>query len=70
MYIYDNASLNYSKNEKCFDKSWGENKKKHILCSIFPPKNLAVNETMWKSMVEPDRPQLTTKHGACALHAG
>jgi len=35
--------------------------KTHILCSVtfFPPENLAVDEIMWKSIVQPDRPQMT-----------
>jgi hypothetical protein len=27
--------------------------------NFFPPENLAVYEIMWKSTVEPDRPQMT-----------
>jgi len=34
-----------------------------------PSKNRAVCEIMWKGMVQPDRPQMTTQYGACALHA-
>ena len=37
--------------------------KTHILCSITstppPSENLAVYETMWENIVEPDRPQMT-----------
>ena len=33
-------------------------------------KNHAVYEITWKNMVEPERPQMTIKYGACALRAG
>jgi hypothetical protein len=33
---------------------------KHILCSITFSENRAVYEIMWKNMVQPDRPQMTT----------
>jgi hypothetical protein len=32
--------------------------------------NRAVYEITWKNMVQPDRPQMTIKYRACALHAG
>ena len=35
--------------------------KTHILCSVTsptPPENRAVNEIMWKNIVDPDRPQM------------
>ena len=42
--------------------------KTHIeFSSIFPPQISDIYEIMWKSMVEPDRIQMT-KYGACALH--
>jgi hypothetical protein len=43
--------------------------KTHILCSITFSANRAVCEIMWKSMVEPDRPQMTiyTAHALCML---
>jgi hypothetical protein len=34
------------------------------------PENRSVYEVMWKHMVEPKRPQMTIKYGACALNAG
>jgi hypothetical protein len=34
--------------------------RKHILFLIFFSENLAIYEIMWKNMVEPDRPQMTT----------
>ena len=30
----------------------------------------AFYEIMWKFTVQQDRPQMTTQHGDCALHAG
>ena len=33
-------------------------------------ENRALYELMSKNMVQPDRPQMTVKYGACALHAG
>jgi len=32
-------------------------------------ENRAVYKTMWKNMVNLDRPQVTIQYGACALHA-
>ena len=36
--------------------------KTHILCSFFPPENRAVYENVWKSTVQPGRPQMTAWH--------
>jgi hypothetical protein len=33
-------------------------KSKQILCSIISSKNRGVCETMWKNIVEPERPQI------------
>jgi len=41
-----------------------------ILRSIAFFENRDVYEIMWENTVEPDRPQMTTQHGACALRAG
>jgi hypothetical protein len=50
------------------DKSRRENKKKNIyICSVtFYPKI----ETIWKNIVEPGRPEITTQYGAYAINAG
>jgi hypothetical protein len=32
-------------------------------------ENRAVDEIMWKNMVEPDRPQMAIEYGAYAFHA-
>ena len=42
----------------------------HILYSITLLRKSAVNEIISKNVVEPERPQMTTQYGACALHAG
>jgi hypothetical protein len=35
--------------------------KTNFMCrSFFPPENRALYEIMWKNMVEPDRPQIST----------
>jgi len=34
------------------------------------PESRVVCKTMWENMVEPDRPQMTIKYGACAMHVG
>jgi len=47
--------------------------KTHILSSITPPsrpKIVPFIEIMWENIVQPDRPQMTIKYSACALHAG
>jgi len=44
------------------DKSSGENQNTHFVFNNFhppPSENLAVYETMWENIVEPDRPQMT-----------
>jgi hypothetical protein len=33
-------------------------------------ENCAIREIMCKSVVQPDRTQMTVQHGACASHAG
>jgi len=33
--------------------------KTHVLCSVIFSENCAVFETIWKNMIEPDRPQMT-----------
>ena len=46
--------------------------KKHMYIFRFspPPLNRTVRQTMWKNVIEPDRPQMTIEYGACSLHAG
>jgi hypothetical protein len=52
------------------NKSCRENQNIHFIFSNFFPENRAVCEIMWKNVVEPERPQLTTQYGGCALNAG
>jgi hypothetical protein len=52
-----------------FQTKFVEKIKAHILSSVtFFFENGAVDEIMWKNIVERSRPQL--QYGACALHAG
>jgi len=41
----------------------------HLMVNNFS-ENGAVYEIMGKNHVEPDRPQMKTQYGACAVHAG
>jgi hypothetical protein len=41
-----------------------------IKTTLFFPEIRAVCETLWENMAEPDRPQMTIKHGACVMLAG
>ena len=42
-----------------------------ILRSIMSfPENRDINDIMWENAVESERPQMTQKSRACALHAG
>ena len=48
-----------------------EKTKTHIVYPMtFFLENPAFYEVMWKNTVQPDRPQMTIQHRACALHAG
>jgi len=62
IYISDHLTLNPSYCEKCFRQKL-DSKSKHIFlaCSIIPPENLAVYDTIWKNNVEQDRPQMTIR---------
>jgi len=51
------------------DKICIKNQNTHFVCNnLFPPEGHAVCEIMWKNMLQPDRPQLTTLYSSCALH--
>jgi len=55
------------------DKSCRENQYTlFVSCAIifFFPWNHAVHETMWKTLVEPDRPQMTIQQTECTMHVG
>jgi hypothetical protein len=51
------------------DKSCGENQSTHFMFNDFFSENLDVYEIMSKNVVEPERRQMTTQHGAYVLHA-
>lgn len=51
------------------DNGWRENQMTHFVFNNFFPEILDVYEIVWENMVDPDRPHMTTQHGACALHA-
>jgi len=55
-------------------KKVAEKIKTHVLCSItlffLFYFILLENLTVYEDTVEPDRPQMSIKYGACALHAG
>jgi hypothetical protein len=44
--------------------------KTQIFFNNFFSENRTFYEIIWKKLVEPERPQITTKFGACALRAG
>jgi hypothetical protein len=52
------------------DKSCREPQNTHFMFDNFFYGNCAVYTIMWKNMVEPGRPQMTTEFGACTLHTG
>jgi uncharacterized membrane protein YcjF (UPF0283 family) len=53
-------SLHSSYNDERFGQNFRENQNTHTLCSkkIPPPPNHALNEIMWKNIVEPGRSQM------------
>jgi len=64
MHIFDRASLISFEKEKFFQTEVVEKIKTHTLCSIsfFFFENRVFYEIMWKNIVEPSRPQMTTWH--------
>jgi len=59
MYIYNNISLNSSQNKKCCIQKAQRNSKHIFYIENFFSENHPVNDTMWKYVVQPDRPQMT-----------
>ena len=59
MYSYDILSLKSSLNAKCFRRRCTENQNTHFMLSAFFSENRAVYELIWKSTVQPHRPQMT-----------
>jgi hypothetical protein len=68
MYVYDNISLNSSKNDKCLNKICIEYRHVFLFSNFFCEICFPC-EITWK-VVEPDRAQVAIKYGSCALHAG
>jgi hypothetical protein len=52
-------SLNSSQNEARFRQKLYRKSKHIFYVQKYFPKNHAVDEIMWKNMVQPDRPQMT-----------
>jgi len=64
MYIYDNISLNFQRIKNVSEKVV-QKIKTHILCSVISfTENDAVQEIMWKNVVQPDRSQIEILHSA------
>ena len=69
MYIYDNILLSSSDSEKFFKQKLLRKSKHTFYVQQLFLENCVIYKIMWKSMVEPDRPQMTNivwcKHFAC-----
>jgi hypothetical protein len=52
------------------DKSCRENQDTHFMFNSFFFENHTIYEIMSKNMVQPERPQMTSQHGAYKSHAG
>jgi hypothetical protein len=61
-YTYDNISLSFSLNEKCFRQKLQKQPKHTFYVQYLFSKNCAIIEIMWKNTVQPDRPQMTVWH--------
>jgi hypothetical protein len=46
------------------DKSCRGNKDTHFMLKISFFENRAVNEVMWKNLIQPDKPKITLQYGA------
>ena len=51
------------------DQSCKGNENTHFTFNYIFSDNCVIYEIMWKNMVQPDRPQMTTYYGACILYA-
>jgi len=61
--MYENISLDFSWNEKCFKQNLYRKPKQHTHCmfsNFFPPESCAVCE-MWINFVQPGRLHMTTR---------
>jgi hypothetical protein len=52
------------------DKRYRENRNTYFIFNNFFSENRVVREIMSKNMVKSEGPQMTSQHGAYALHAG
>ena len=59
MYSYDNISLNSSYYEKFFRQTYSEYQYTHFMSNNVSSENLVDCDTMWKNVVQPDRPLVT-----------
>ena len=57
------------KTKKFSGKSCRDNQYTHFMSNNFFSENTAVYEILCKSIVKPDKPHMTIKYGASALHA-
>jgi hypothetical protein len=53
-----------------FQTTIGEKIETHFVFNNFFFENCAIYEIIWKNCIEPNRPKMTIKYGACALHTG
>jgi hypothetical protein len=52
------------------EKLYRKSKTHFMFSNFFFPEVFSVCEIMWKNVVQPDKPQMTTQYGAYAMHAG
>jgi len=58
---FDHISLSSSYNKKYFRQKLQRKSEHTFYVQYIIPENHAVYEIMWKNMVQPDRPQMTTQ---------
>jgi hypothetical protein len=68
MHIYD-SSLNYSYDGKCFTQEMKRRSEYTFCVQKHLSENRAVYDKIGKNPVQPDKPQMTIKTGACAFRA-
>ena len=66
MYIYDHISLSSSHNEKCLAQKLQRKENIVYVQLFFFSEKRVVYETMWKNILQPDRPHMTIQ---CMLNA-
>jgi hypothetical protein len=60
MYIYDIISMNSFRMTDVSDRGSRENQNTFYVLYILFSENLALYEIMWKNVLQPDGPQMTT----------